>query len=244
MDSLFDCGRNDYGRVILTPSTVARTAASPGIWREILAFHGALASDTYVRYVDAFYRECVRRYGEHWFYLDIVNVVYTAARLLRPKNYLEIGVRRGRSLCVAARGNPDVAITAFDAWMADYDGMPNPGPDFVRDQLRQHGHRGACTFVDGDTHATLLPFFEERPEAVFDLITVDGDHSERGALADLRQVVPHLALGGMLVFDDVNHPRHPYLLDVWRAVLSEHACLAGYEYTEQGFGVAFAIRNK
>jgi hypothetical protein len=73
--------------------------------------------------------------------------------------------------------------------------------------------------------------------------TVDGDHSEEGAFDDLYAVIPHLSVGGILVFDDIAHPAHPYLLGVWRKVLAEFPFLAGYEYTAAGFGVAFAIRK-
>jgi len=54
---------------------------------------------------------------------------------------------------------------------------------------------------------------------MFDLITVDGDHSEEGAFDDLLNVIPHLNVGGILVFDDIAHPTHPYLLGVWKKTL-------------------------
>jgi hypothetical protein len=56
--------------------------------------------------------------------------------------------------------------------------------------------------------------------------------------------VPQLAPGGILVFDDIAHPQHPYLFDVWLQVMREHPQLAYYTYTEMGYGVAFAIRTR
>ena len=77
----------------------------------------------------------------------------------------------------------------------------------------------------------------------FDLITVDGDHSEVGAWEDLITVIPRLATGGVLVFDDIAHPAHPYLLGVWRRALARFPFLSGHEFTETGYGVAFAVRR-
>ena len=63
----------------------------------------------------------------------------------------------------------------------------------------------------------MLPsLFRQRPELTFDLITVDGDHTPRGARRDILDVLPRLRIGGVLVFDDVRHPYHPKLGDVWR----------------------------
>lgn len=232
-----------YGPCRLNPSTMVAIATSLETWNEILAFQGSLASDSYVAYVESFYRDCLARYGRHWHYLDAVNVLYTAAKLLRPARYLEIGVRTGRSVCTVARAFPDVDIHAFDMWIQGYAGMENPGPAFVRRELQKHGHRGTVRFIDGDSHVTLPAFFRENPGLEFNLITVDGDHSEAGAADDLGQVIPRLAVGGILVMDDIAHPAHPYLLKVWRDAVARHPGLVTHEFTELGYGVAFAIKK-
>lgn len=234
---------NFYGSVLLNPTTLANLATAPETWQRILAFHQQLATDEYVAYLDGYYRECVDRFGAHWHYLDIVNVLFAAAQVLQPKHYLEIGVRRGRSVCVVARACPTVNVFAFDLWMPDYAGMENPGPEFVALELKKHGHQGTVSFIDGDSHVTVPQFFGEHPGLELDLITVDGDHSEAGALDDLCNVVPHLAIGGILVFDDIAHPEHPYLLNVWRTVLAQFPYLSGFEYSECGYGIGFAIRT-
>jgi predicted O-methyltransferase YrrM len=228
---------------LLTPSTLANIASRLETWNKLLEFHAELATDDFVRGMDAYYREGVRRFGENWNYRDIINTLFAASSTLQPKNYLEIGVRRGRSLCVVARGCPQVNITAFDMWMANYAGMENPGPDFVRRELSKHGHQGDCMLIDGDSHITVPEYFGKHPRKQFDLMTVDGDHSEDGAWADLLATVPHLAPGGILVFDDIAHPTHPYLYDVWKRTLAHFTFLKSCEYTEAGYGVAFAIRN-
>jgi predicted O-methyltransferase YrrM len=229
--------------VRLNPQTLARRCCAPEIWNEILAFYHLLATDEYIQYTNAFYIENMKTYGASWWYLDITNVLYAAAKVLQPHSYLEIGVRRGRSLCVVARACPTVNILGIDMWMQGYAGMENPGKDFVAAELKKHGHVGTVDFIDGDSHQIVPALFKQNPALRFDLITVDGDHSEAGALDDLQNVVSHLAVGGVLVFDDLSHPAHPYMADVWRRLKTQAPYLATYEFDEVGYGVAFAIRT-
>lgn len=241
--SIFEQGNNHYGRVILTPETLANIAVAPETWVDIMDFHQHLASDEYTQYVYAYYRAAINRFGKHWRYLDISNVLFAASRTLQPKTYLEIGVRKGRSACMVVRGCPTVNIVAFDMWVQNYAGMENPGEDFVRQELIKHGHFGDAFFVNGNSHQTIPVFFNQYPDTFLDMITVDGDHSEEGAFNDLCNVIPHLSVGGVLVFDDISHPAHSGLLNVWRKTMAKFPFLAGYEYTDAGFGVAFAIRK-
>jgi len=241
--AIFDYGNNFYGPVVLSPTTLANIAVSGKIWQELLAFHSLLASDEYVEYLDAYYRECLQRFGQQWHYMDITNVLYAASKTLQPYNYLEIGVRRGRSVCTVVRGCPSVNIVAFDMWIPNYAGMENPGPEFVQSEIIKHGHSGAITFINGDSHETVPEYLSKNPDILFDLITVDGDHSKEGALEDLFNVIPRLSMGGVLVFDDISHPDLPHLIEVWHEALYEFRYLSGYEYTEMGYGIAFAIRR-
>lgn len=236
-------GADSWGAVTLTPQTLASRAARLSTWNAVLSFHGDLAHDDYVRYTDRYYRECVRQYGEDWRFWDIVNVLYASSDLVQPRNYLEIGVRRGRSACMVARACPDVDIVACDMWVAGYANMDNPGPEFVRSELKRHGHTGRLDFVEGNSHVTVPEYFRTRPQTTFDLITVDGDHSESGAEEDLMAVLPHLSVGGVVVFDDISHPAHTYLRWVWKRAISRFPELASFEWGEAGYGVAFAIRR-
>ncbi len=242
-NSEFHYGKNFYGSIVLNPTTLANIAASQRLWKELLSFHKLLATDEYVEYLDHFYREGIKRFKNNWYYMDIINVLYAASITIKPENYLEIGVRRGRSVCTVARGCPNVNIIAFEMWQKNYAGMENPGPDFVRNELKKNKHTGKITFIDGNSHVTVPEFFKQNQDMRFDLITVDGDHSEEGAYKDLCDVIPHLATGGVIVFDDIVHPMHLYLLSVWRRVLDKFPYLSSFEYIESGYGVAFAIRR-
>ncbi len=241
--NIFEYGKKFYGSVILNPGTLVNIATSAELWQELLSFHHLLATDEYVEYLDKFYRECIQRFGANWHYMDIINVLFDASKTLQPSIYLEICVRRGRGACTVVRGCPDVDILAFDMWIQNYGGMDNPGPDFVRSELAKHHHRGKVTFINGNSHETIPEYFRQNPDAAFDMITVDGDHTEAGAFDDLCNVIPHLAEGGVLLFDDISHPAHSYLLNVWQKALAKFPFLSGYEFTEMGYGVAFAIRR-
>lgn len=232
-----------YEPVLLDPETVAVFARSPKGRRFVSRVFARLTPDAYSRYISEFRDEGVRKFGECWQYLDIVDVVAACVQLIRPESYLEIGVRRGRSMCMAGAAAPRCALYGFDMWMKDYAGMENPGPDFVKSELRRVGHRGKVEFVDGNSHETLPAFFSAHPDEKFSIIVVDGDHSDEGALQDLRDVLPRLAVGGALIFDDISHPAHPNLREVWRKAIGEAEFpIRGYEYVSLGYGVAFAIR--
>jgi hypothetical protein len=145
-------------------------------------------------------------------------------------------------------------------WIPAFGAVSNPGPGFVHEELERvaPGFEGRCHYIDGNSH-DVLPLFlgdlgawprtpeelavmrqsESRPRC-FDLVTVDGDHTAVGAWWDLCDVMPHVALGGAVVFDDlldISDERlgdearcarsgraapppdlKPSLLDVWRKI--------------------------
>lgn len=125
------------------------------------------------------------------------------SRTLEVGRYLEVGTRRGYSLAVVAGRQPKAALWSFDLWISNYAGVHNPGPDFVREQLARVGHKGPVEFVVGDSHKTLPQF---RPDELFPLILVDGDHSEAGSYQDITDCLRLLAPGGYLVVDDMQDP--------------------------------------
>jgi predicted O-methyltransferase YrrM len=173
-------------------------------------------------------------------YWDLACTLNFLAEHLRPRRYLEIGVRRGKSMVQIARGCPDCEIIGIDLWVQDYGGVVNPGPEFVREQMRASGHRGNLILRSGDSRIDLPTLAVERPGMRFDLATVDGDHSDDGAWADLCNVAPMLDVGGYMVFDDLLHPAHT-LGAVWRRFREEFA--STFDFTENlrdhnGTGVA------
>jgi predicted O-methyltransferase YrrM len=209
----------------------------------VLAIFGRLQHDQYMNFVENYYRRGLESFGESWVYADINTVLLGLARLLRVESYLEIGVRRGRSMAMIAAQQSGCYIAGFDMWMENYGGMENPGPDFVRAEMQHLGHHGQLELISGDSHRTVPQYFKDNPARFFDLITVDGDHSEMGAAADLVTVMPRIKIGGALVFDDVSHQSFPYLRQVWTGTVASNPRFSPYMFEETGFGIAFAIRK-
>lgn len=194
------------------------------------------------------------------------------ARELQPKNYLEVGVRRGFSMAMTAARSPETEIFGFDMWMKNYADAPNPGALFVESEMRKVGYKKKIRFINGDSHQTLPAFFGDKRASVrsrlklaltvknrpakFDLIVIDGDHSLLGAYQDLLDAMPHCAVGGAIVFDDIlpaalrrdagEADPHDWkdLLGVWRAVQKEFPGFRYFEYLADMPGVGVGVRVK
>ena len=229
--------------VQLSPETILRASAAPDVIEGVIALLERLQPDDFITYTCQYYREGLRRFGEAWGYTDILTVLYTAARYLKPKSYLEIGVFRGRSMAMVAGVAPNCNLVGFDLWIDNYAGMTNPGPAFVKDQIKRVGHRGEITLVAGDSRETVPAFLQNHPDLYFDLVTVDGAHSAEGARIDLENVIPRIKVGGVLVFDDIRHPKHPWLERVWDVVVGTNPNFLTAKYTALGYGVAVAVRH-
>lgn len=220
--------------------TLAAAAQSPETARFVISVLEKLTpSDEHD--VSAFYHRWGQaKFGDAWRYADITTVLRAAALFLRPHSYLEIGVRRGRSSAIVAATCPQCAIYGFDLWLPGYANDANPGPDFVRGELRAVGYRGDVTLISGDSKRTVPAFLRDHPELFLDLITVDGDHSVAGAAADLVNVLPRLKVGGIVVFDDICAA--PLLTHVWRSLVEKDSRYVTWEFTDAGYGIAAAIR--
>lgn len=235
-------GTDYYSGVVVGAETIGALALSESTHEEVRNVLALLDRDDYTDYVATFMDAGRGRAGAAWQYADIVTVLAAAARLVSPRTYLEIGVRRGRSLAVVAAAAPDASLIGVDMWVPEYAGMANPGPAFVRRQLENVGFRGTLQLLSGDSHRLLPRLFAEQPGLTFDLITVDGDHTPAGSRRDLLDVLPRLRIGGALVFDDIRHASHPKLARVWRDAVRDRR-YSTWEFGDIGYGVAVAVRR-
>jgi hypothetical protein len=135
--------------------------------------------------------------------------------------YLEVGTRLGHSLalvCLVAGDNLGEA-RALDCWIGGYGGEPNPGADAVARYLDELGiGTSRVVLQTGDSHK-ILPAMVDRGE-LFDLVLIDGDHTESGAMQDLECGLELLAPCGSLVFDDCAKGPEGDLESVWRVAMS------------------------
>lgn len=177
-------------------------------------------------------------------YTSVRTVLGAFAETARPRTYLEIGTRRGHSLCMVANSIPEsIDMYSFDLWIHDYAGESNPGFDLIEKELKKLKFRGNAHFFAGDSKETVPAFFvgPGHPQEL-DLIFVDGDHTEEGARTDLVNVVDHLSVGGLLVFDDITHPLHSGLRGVWHDLMDHRSNLELRESTKHEYGWAIALR--
>lgn len=243
-NTYLEAGNQWYAPPLGGASTFAEFVVGGAPVREALAVLDRLSPDLYSEYLTRFYQAGLAQFGDRWRYADINTALVGIAGAVPPQTYLEIGVRRGRSLAMIASRAPRCHIVGCDMFMENYGGMPNPGPDFVRAELGRVGFAGQLDFLIGDSHRILPDYLRRHPDVFFDLVTVDGDHSEEGARADLATVMPRVKIGGALVFDDVSHPLHPELLRVWNEALASRSDFSTFTFDEIGFGVGLAVRHR
>lgn len=229
--------------VQLHAQTIASMALDQEAAESVLLVMERLEDDAYLVFLKDYYRRGLARYGRHWHYADLLTFLHASASFVQPRSYLEIGVRRGRSLGVVASAAPQCHIVGFDMWMAGYAGMPNPGPEFVAREIRKFGHRGVLELISGDSHETVPQFLAKHPKAMFDLVNVDGDHTLEGARSDLEQVLERLTVGGVIVLDDIVHPQHRYLETLWDELIGSDTRFNSFKYRELGYGVAVGVRK-
>ena len=240
-----DGGPMPYEPLIMGASTVGVSALNDIQIRKALDLYSILSPDAYTEFLCEWYQAGLEKGAGHWQYADIVTCLITLTEMIRPTRYLEIGVRRGRSACAVGKYSPECEMTLLDMWEnKNYANMENPGPDLVREELAKIGHTGKLEFVIGNSHKVLAPHLREKGQQGYDIITVDGDHTEDGATLDLTDVLPYIRVGGALVFDDISHPQHPYLKKVWDEVVAAHPAFTSWSYGELGYGIAVAIRKR
>ena len=225
------------------PSSLMPACTGSKAVRGVLDVLAKLTSEPYARFVSEYYRHGLAQCGDRWAYADMSTVLFGIATTIPIDSYLEIGVRRGRSLAIVGATAPRCSIVGFDLWVQNYAGVENPGPDFVRAEMAKVGHKGTLTLVDGDSKRTVQDYFHDNPNTYFDLVAVDGDHSLQGATVDLRNVIPRIKIGGVLVFDDICSQEHPYLQGVWQRQVVQSGRFACYSFTEVGLGVAFGVKR-
>jgi hypothetical protein len=210
---------------------------------------------------------------------DLRIALNVLSEVLHPQTYLEVGTRTGWSLAQVLFHTPAARVFSFDLWLEDYSSTENPGPEYVTAQMRHVVPSDMpldLTFVSGNSHDTIPEFFDpdqyprsfasEQPvPELFDLITVDGDHSIEGAWMDLTALFPHVAIGGAIVFDDLelslDHPeiqlhtqtRYPEYYSplpegmhslgaVWDVMKGKYPNFAFIESGRQAIAVGIAIR--
>ena len=107
---------------------------------------------------------------------------------LQPKNILEIGTAIGFSALLMAENAPEAKITTLDR---------NPEMiAFAKENFAKYDIRKQITLIEGDAVDTLLTL-----EGEFDFVFMDSAKSKY--IVFLPEVLKHLKVGGVIVFDDI-----------------------------------------
>lgn len=156
------------------------------------------------------------------------------------RDYLEIGCREGDSLReVVLHATALKRVVVCDLWGSDFGGTGRGSHDHIDRLLDELSFTGERVFLDGDS-CQMVPTIR----GTFDLVLVDGDHSDEGAREDLQNAWPLVVSGGTLLFHDICHPAHPGLRRVWwEFVQSLPDCWGTNEFLE-GYGVGSALKRE
>lgn len=235
----------EFSREDLAQRITASVARDVDTKRRVLAILERLTKDHWLKKnIESYHRLIADKVPG----FDAASFINWYAEHFRPRNYLEVGVRRGRSMAQVLTQSPETQAFGFDMWIPDYGSDPaqnvqtsNPGPDFVRQEFRNLGIASRPTLTKGNSHQTLPRFWRDpKSPQQFDLIFVDGDHTYDGAKLDLDICFEHLAAGGALVFDDILHPAHPELEQLWAETKDQYPeCICIEHPSGMGTGVVF-----
>lgn len=148
--------------------------------------------------------------------LGLWHAVAAVVRAVEPDSYLEIGVRRGHSLCIAVAASlKPIALYGFDIWTENYGWESNPGPDLILPELKKFPNVKSVELFSGDSLETVPEFFAKNPINL-DVSVVDGNHTYDGAKLDLANVAPH---SRVIVCDDLFDEG---VVRAWREFVRDH----------------------
>jgi hypothetical protein len=136
---------------------------------------------------------------------------------LALRSYLEIGVRHGGTFVCTVE-----YLSRFQLLRAAVAVDLGPCASFQRYAKTNP----ACRFLQMDSHGAAFREFLERGEP-FDLVLIDGDHSEAGCWEDFALV---RGKAGVIAFHDIVSDAVPGVGAVWRKV--QQTCAKEYEFFE------------
>jgi hypothetical protein len=159
--------------------------------------------------------ESRKKYYEHWHnqfrvsYWDHNCAIIWACDHFKAKSYLEIGVRNCGSIIHGILAESVEYVVGIDAWASEsdvYAGYPS-SYDIAQKQIDKFMKQKEIRLIKSLSQPALAQLLQK--EAKFDIITVDGDHSEGGARSDLEYAVK--MFNKCIIMDDIYHWSHLYL---------------------------------
>lgn len=117
------------------------------------------------------------------------SILWGFARLFQPRSYLEIGTLYGSSLLAITKGSKGSIERVMSI---DLNAMTQK---IAEENLRASSYAGEALFLVGNSRTLKV-------EGEFDVVYVDGDHTFKGARADIKKFWRHVRPGGYLAVDN------------------------------------------
>lgn len=148
-------------------------------------------------------------------YWNVYVAISHLAHTMLPSSYLEVGVRTCGSLVQALYSRSIKRVIAIDLWLGKWgssDNLISYAKDQVNNFKKSTGRTFSIDYVKTDSYSALKRVVETGE--IFDLITIDGNHSREVAIKDLKLCKELLSENGAIIFDDIMHSAHLYLYKV------------------------------
>ncbi|CAE7365315.1 unnamed protein product [Symbiodinium natans] len=122
------------------------------------------------------------------------SMYFNVARGPTVQNICEVGFNAGHSTAIYLNANPQAKVYSFDIGQFPY--------TRGNAQLMQELFPDRFEYISGPSAETVKAFAEERPDVRCDVISVDGDHSTAGTLADLENFRKLASCRNWVLMDD------------------------------------------
>ena len=81
-----------FDPIIYTPEFIAKEAQKPEYNEELYNFLDKQFDEPYLEFVKKYYEKISQAHKTHSNYIDMIKILFVISKLIRPKNYLEVGV--------------------------------------------------------------------------------------------------------------------------------------------------------
>ncbi len=164
------------------------------------------------------------------------------ARKMPVESYLEVGVRDGATLWAVIEADYESlrVVACSDTWGNAHGGTDRGGHDHIDRLLSAvlyYYRKGEAMWLDGDSAETLPALLDREPDRRFDLVHIDGDHSEGHALVDMKN--GWALTGRILVAHDTNYSA---VSNAWEKFVVGAEGLAYCQRYRTGRGTGVAVR--
>lgn len=144
--------------------------------------------------------------GRHQYLKDrhdplVYPVLFKLGQTFTPQRICSIGVLFGWSVASIMEGSASVGTETQSVFLVDSADYSSDSPQIARENISRCFPSVQCDEFLGDSASPecRAAVLAHQP---FDFVEVDGDHTARGALSDLRLAWESLCPGGIMIVDD------------------------------------------